>query len=93
MGGVVALACLPVQEARAGAFSAENSQTSARTLGRRDSILRRPANRQCVGQLFDRCRFVFLFRLIAGLKAPTAAKPDSSREVIRENKVNRAPLS
>jgi hypothetical protein len=36
---------------------------------------------------------VFLFRPIARLKAPTAAKPDSSREVIKEDKVNRAALS
>ena len=33
-----------------------------------------------------------LFRPIAGLKATTAAKPDSSREVMEEDKVNRANI-
>jgi hypothetical protein len=49
-------------------------------------------NSECLGQLVSRCRSVFLFRPIAGLKAPTAAKPDSSREVMKEDKVNRADI-
>ena len=62
-GGVIALACVPVQETRAGAFSAENSQTSERT-GAAAILFYGGARREA----------------------------QFSREVIRENKLNRSPF-